>query len=118
RRDGRRVRAARGTAQLDRLVSQTSRREEGQRRRRRAEAAGLDDRGGVRCAEGFHDPHRTHGRPYCRGARRAAAADRAGARVTPTWRVVVADRVAKSGLELLSNTPDIEVVDVAGKPAE
>ena len=30
----------------------------------------------------------------------------------------VADRVAKSGLDLLSNTPDIEVVDVAGKPAE
>src|SRR5213594_1887531 len=35
-----------------------------------------------------------------------------------TWRVVVADRVAASGLELLSGTPDIEVVDVAGKPAE
>src|SRR5205809_1260683 len=35
-----------------------------------------------------------------------------------TWRVVVADRVAASGLELLSKTPDIEVVDVAGKPAE
>ena len=35
-----------------------------------------------------------------------------------TWRVVVADRVAGSGLELLSRTPDIEVVDVAGKPAE
>jgi len=35
-----------------------------------------------------------------------------------TWRVVVADRVAKSGLDLLSNTSDIEVIDVAGKPAE
>ncbi|MFN2571082.1 MAG: hydroxyacid dehydrogenase, partial [Gemmatimonadales bacterium] len=35
-----------------------------------------------------------------------------------TWRVVVADRIAKSGLDLLSSTPDIEVVDVAGKPAE
>src|SRR5258706_4250647 len=35
-----------------------------------------------------------------------------------TWRVVVADRVAKSGLDVLSGTPDIEVVDVAGKPAE
>src|SRR5436309_2144948 len=35
-----------------------------------------------------------------------------------TWRVVVADRVAKSGIDLLSNTSDIEVVDVAGKPAE
>src|SRR5256885_5111286 len=35
-----------------------------------------------------------------------------------TWRVVVADRVAKSGLDLLSKTPEIEVIDVAGKPAE
>src|SRR6267378_3556024 len=31
---------------------------------------------------------------------------------------VVADRVAKSGLDLLSHTSDIEVIDVAGKPAE
>jgi D-3-phosphoglycerate dehydrogenase len=38
--------------------------------------------------------------------------------MTAIWRVVVADRVAKSGLDLLSSTPDIEVVDVAGKPAE
>src|SRR6266481_1672054 len=35
-----------------------------------------------------------------------------------TWRVVVADRVAKSGLDVLSGTPDIEVVDVAGTPEE
>src|SRR5881394_748879 len=35
-----------------------------------------------------------------------------------TYRVVVADRVAKSGLDLLSQTPDIEVIDVAGKSAE
>src|SRR5213596_1469508 len=35
-----------------------------------------------------------------------------------TWRVVVADRVAAGGLELLSKTPDFEVVDVAGNPAE
>src|SRR3954465_1329940 len=38
--------------------------------------------------------------------------------MTATWRVVVADRVAKSGLDLLSQTPEIEVIDVAGKPAE
>jgi D-3-phosphoglycerate dehydrogenase len=38
--------------------------------------------------------------------------------MTASWRVVVADRVAKSGLDLLSHTPDIELVDVAGKPAE
>jgi D-3-phosphoglycerate dehydrogenase len=38
--------------------------------------------------------------------------------MTATWRVVVADRVAKSGLDLLSQTPDIEVIDVAGNPAE
>src|SRR5213596_1249278 len=35
-----------------------------------------------------------------------------------TWRVVVADRVAKSGLDLLSQTPEIEVIDVAGKAGE
>src|SRR5437867_986987 len=35
-----------------------------------------------------------------------------------TWRVVVADRVAARGLERLSKTPDIQVVDVAGNPAE
>jgi len=38
--------------------------------------------------------------------------------MTATWRVVVADRVAKSGLDLLAQTPEIDVVDVAGKPAE
>ena len=36
----------------------------------------------------------------------------------PPWCVVVADRVAGSGLDLLSNTPGIEVVDVAGKAGE
>jgi D-3-phosphoglycerate dehydrogenase len=35
-----------------------------------------------------------------------------------TWRVVVADRVADSGLKLLAETPDIEVVSVAGKPKD
>src|ERR1044072_2326665 len=33
----------------------------------------------------------------------------------PPWRVVVADRVAKSGLDLLSSSPEIGVVDVAGE---
>jgi D-3-phosphoglycerate dehydrogenase len=35
-----------------------------------------------------------------------------------SWRVVVADRVADSGLKLLAGTSDIEVVVVAGKPRE
>ena len=35
-----------------------------------------------------------------------------------TWRVVVADRLAASGLYLLSGTPEIEVIDVAGKAGE
>ena len=35
-----------------------------------------------------------------------------------TWRVVVADRVAESGLKLLAGTSEIEVVTVAGKPKE
>ena len=35
-----------------------------------------------------------------------------------TWRVVVADKLADSGLRLLEATPGIEVVNVAGKPHE
>ncbi len=35
-----------------------------------------------------------------------------------TMRVVVADRLATGGLELLARTPGIEVVNCAGKPAE
>ena len=35
-----------------------------------------------------------------------------------SWRVVVADRVADSGLKLLAETPEIEVVSVAGKPKD
>ena len=35
-----------------------------------------------------------------------------------TWRVVVADRVAESGLKLLAATSDIEVLAMAGKPKE
>lgn len=35
-----------------------------------------------------------------------------------TWRVVVADRVAASGLELLASTPEIETLNVAGQGRE
>jgi len=35
-----------------------------------------------------------------------------------TLRVVVADRVAEGGLQLLAATPDIEVASFAGKPRE
>ncbi len=35
-----------------------------------------------------------------------------------TWRVVIADKVAKSGLDLLAATPEVELVSVAGKPRE
>src|SRR4029077_17490834 len=93
----------------------------------------MDDRRGIRRAQGLDDPDRPHGRSYRRSPRRAAAAYRPGAGMT--WRVVVADRVAASGLDplsktpdldavassalvLLPRTPDLEVVDVAGKPAE
>jgi len=34
------------------------------------------------------------------------------------WRVVVADKLAESGLRLLGATPELEVVNVAGKPRE
>ena len=33
-------------------------------------------------------------------------------------RVVVADRLAQGGLELLGRTPGVEVVNVAGQPRE
>src|ERR1044072_576886 len=36
----------------------------------------------------------------------------------PPWRVVVADRVGKSGLDLLSSSPEIEVVEVVGEAGE
>ena len=35
-----------------------------------------------------------------------------------SWRVVVADRLAESGLRLLAGSPEIEVVNVAGKRDE
>jgi D-3-phosphoglycerate dehydrogenase len=35
-----------------------------------------------------------------------------------TWRVVVADKVAESGLKLLAATPGMEVVTTAGRPRE
>ncbi len=35
-----------------------------------------------------------------------------------THRVVVADRVAEGGLQLLAATPDLEVASFAGKPRE
>ena len=34
------------------------------------------------------------------------------------WRVVIADRVAGSGVDLLTRTPGLEVITVAGKPRE
>src|SRR5204863_2209070 len=110
------VPAARGPPQLDRVLPPTPRGERLQGCGRRTQAGGEDDRGGLRRVERLHDPYRAHGRSHRRRAGRAAAVDRSGAGMT--WRVVVADRVAQSGLDLLSNTTDIEVVDVAGKPAE
>ena len=35
-----------------------------------------------------------------------------------TWRVVVADRVGKGGLDMLAATPGLEIVNVAGKGAD
>src|SRR5262249_43931708 len=63
-----------------------------------------------------HNPYRPHGRPHGGVARRAAHRARAGGRVT--FRVVVADRVAKAGLDEFADAPAIQVADVAGKPKE
>src|SRR3989475_12836081 len=111
-----RVSAAGGTPQLDRVVSQSARREEREAAGRGAEAVGLDDRLGVRCPEGVHHPHRAHGRPH-RGRARPAPRPARRARGV-TYRVAVADKVAEAGLKLLAETPEIEVANCAGKPRE
>src|SRR5437763_7002641 len=111
-----RVSAAGGTPQLDRVVSQSARREEREADRRRAETGGLDHRLGVRFPEGVHHPHRAHGRPH-RGRARSAPGPARRARGV-TYRVAVADTVAEAGLKLLAQTPEIEVTNCAGKPRE
>src|SRR3989442_1414176 len=111
-----RVSAAGGTPQLDRVVSQSARREEREADRRGAEAGGLDHRLGVRVPEGVHHPHRAHGRPH-RGRARPAPGPARRARGV-TYRVAVADKVAEAGLKLLAQTPEIEVANCAGKPRE
>src|SRR5216117_2444619 len=111
-----RVSAAGGTPQLDRVVSQSARREEREADRRRAETGGLDHRLGVRFPEGVHHPHRAHGRPRHGRARSAPGAARRARGVT--YRVAVADKVAEAGLKLLAQTPEIEVTNCAGKPRE
>src|SRR5207249_154899 len=105
-----------GTPQLDRVVSQSARREEREADRRRAETGGLDHRLGVRFPEGVHHPHRAHGRPRHGRARSAPGAARRARGVT--YRVAVADKVAEAGLKLLAQTPEIEVTNCAGKPRE
>ncbi|PYP16803.1 MAG: phosphoglycerate dehydrogenase [Gemmatimonadetes bacterium] len=113
---GRAVRTARRTTQLDRVLPEAARWHGLEDGRGRAQGGGLDDRCGVRVAQGYHDPHRSHGRPHGGGARGAARPARRAGRVT--LRVVVADRVAEGGLQLLAATPDIEVTSFAGKPRE
>src|SRR5207302_1693465 len=110
------VRTARRTTQLDRVLPEAARWHGLEDGRGRAQGGGLDDRCGVRVAQGYHDPHRSHGRPHGGGARGAARPARRAGRVT--LRVVVADRVAEGGLQLLAATPDIEVTSFAGKPRE
>src|SRR3989454_11025497 len=111
-----RVSAAGGTPQLDRVVSQSARREEREADRRRAETGGLDHRLGVRFPEGGNHPHRAHGRPHRRLARSAPGPARGTRGVA--YRVAVADKVAEAGLKLLAQTPEIEVTNCAGKPRE
>src|SRR3989449_333902 len=111
-----RVSAAGGTPQLDRVVSQSARREEREADRRRAETGGLDHRLGVRFPEGVHHPHRAHGRPHRCRARSAPGPARRTRGMT--YLVAVADKVAEAGLKLLAATPEIEGANCAGKPRE
>src|SRR2546428_428536 len=111
-----RVSAAGGTPQLDRVVSQSARREEREADRRRAETGGLDHRHGGRLPERVHHPHRAHAPPHRRLARSAPGPARGTRGVT--YRVAVADKVAEAGLKLLAQTPEIEVTNCAGKPRE
>ncbi|PYP59145.1 MAG: phosphoglycerate dehydrogenase [Gemmatimonadetes bacterium] len=112
----RRVPAARTAPQLDRLLPQASRGQDVEAHRGCVEAGGLDHRRGLRLPQRVDHPHRPHGRPHGRGAGRAAGAARRARRVSV--RVVVADRVTDAGLKLLAATPDIEVVNCAGKPRD
>src|SRR5207302_1109080 len=81
-----------------------------------AEAGRVDYRRGLRLPQGVDHSHRPHGRPHRRSAGRAAGAAR-GARGMSV-RVVVADRLTEAGLKLLAATPEIEVVNCAGKPRD
>src|SRR5207302_1469785 len=112
----RRVPAARRTPQLDRVLSQASRGQDVEGDRRRAEAGRVDHRRGLRLSQGVDHPHWPYGRPHGRRAGRAAGARRGAAGVSV--RVVVADRLTEAGLKLLAATPDVEVVNCAGKPRD
>src|SRR5207253_9747100 len=57
-----------------------------------------------------------HGRSHV--GRTRGAAGFAQRLAVVTYRVVLADRVAESGVRLLAETPEIEVVNLAGKPRE
>src|SRR2546429_9470610 len=98
-----RVSAAGGTPQLDRVVSQSARREEREADRRRAETGGLDHRLGGRFPEGVHHPPRAHGRPHPGPARSAPGPARGTRGVT--YRVAVADNVAEAGTKSLPPAP-------------
>ncbi|PYO97726.1 MAG: phosphoglycerate dehydrogenase [Gemmatimonadetes bacterium] len=112
----RHVLAARRAPQLDGIVPQRAAGQDRQGDRRGLEAGRLDDRLRLRAAQGVYHPHRPYGRSHHRRARGAAGPPERTVGVT--HRVVVADRVAETGLKLLAATPDIEVVNCAGKPRE
>src|SRR4029077_10968922 len=86
--------------------------------RQRPQTSRLDDRLGLWTAQGVHHPHRPHGRSHRRRTRGAPGVDERPPGVTSPHRVVVADKVAETGLKLLAATPGIEVANCAGKPRE
>src|SRR3989449_2205789 len=111
-----RLAPGRGPAQLGRLLPQAARGAERQGGGVRAAGGRVDDRLRLRRPQGLDHPDRPHGRSHAGRPRGAAGLGRRLAVVT--YRVVLADRVAESGVRLLAETPEIEVVSLAGKPRD
>src|SRR3989449_6245255 len=111
-----RLAPGRGPAQLDRLLPEAARGAERQGGRIRVAGGRLDDRLGLRRAQGLDHSDRPHGRSHV--GRTRGAAGFAQRLAVVTYRVVLADRVAESGVRLLAETREIEVVSLAGKPRD
>src|SRR4029077_17560872 len=92
------------------------RREDLQGPGRGSEEGRVGHRYGLRRGEGLDLPHRPHGRPL-RG-RPAGPSRPHSAEPGMSIRVVIADKLGDAGIALLASSPEIHVVNLAGKPKE